>query len=217
MVTSITIGNSMYTFKNRFYLKAAKWLQIIYFTFSACKKLCIDYRQVPHVRGNHVAVSSLIPKIATIQNDRHSTWFNFPKYLCLLVELIRLSTEHFFNLYKISEHKYNTAKKPKGSCRTPPPPVILDGEYSVLYDCVDCRLKITFTINSGNVKRVSVNWWLQKSSSQLETYPYLNTTMYVSFTRHVTLVSKSRFVSQTKLWQWNSWRWSRWTWSFHVQ
>lgn len=40
----------------------------IFYIFSL-KKLFVDYRQVPHVRGNHVAVSFLIPKMATIQND----------------------------------------------------------------------------------------------------------------------------------------------------
>ena len=115
-------------FQKPFLFKSSKMITDNIFYIFSLKKLCVNYRQVPHVRGNHVAVSSLIPKIATIQNYRHSTRFNFPKYLCLLVELIRLSTEHFFNLYKISEHKYNTAKKPKGSCRTLPPPVILDEE-----------------------------------------------------------------------------------------
>ena len=40
----------------------------IFYIFSL-KKLCVNYRQVPHVLGNHVAVSSLIPEMATIQND----------------------------------------------------------------------------------------------------------------------------------------------------
>lgn len=117
-------------FQKPFLFKGSKKITDSIFYIFSLKKLCVAYRQVfqrswkPRCRvlsqsqtGNH-------------SEWRHSSWCNFPKYLCLLIELIRLSTEHFFNLFKTSIFLSIIQRRnvPKGSCRTPPPPIILDEE-----------------------------------------------------------------------------------------
>lgn len=115
-----TIHNACFNHHWEFYIhfqkpslfKGSKKITDNIFYIFSLKKLCVDYKQVSHVRGNHVAVSSLIPKIAAIQNDVTAAECNFPKYLCILVQLIRLSTEHFFNLFIIQRRNQKAAANP---------------------------------------------------------------------------------------------------------